>query len=98
MLMPDNFEIREDGTLVIIVNEVEYEFKEMDDFIYSDKKKIILKHHAVINLAANANIKVGPPVLLSSHDSGCYSSLQADLKCYGLQEAVRSTRLYRQDT
>ena len=25
MLMPDNFEIREDGTLVIIVNEVEYE-------------------------------------------------------------------------
>ena len=54
MLMPDNFEIREDGTLVLIVNEVEYEFKEMDDFIYSDKKKIILKHHAVINLAANA--------------------------------------------
>ena len=43
MLMPDNFEIREDGTLVLIVNEVEYEFKEMDDFIYSDKKKIILK-------------------------------------------------------
>ena len=72
MLMPDNYEIREDGTLVIIVNEVEYEFKEMDDFIYSDKKKIILKHHAVINLAANANIKVGPPVLLSSHNSGCF--------------------------
>ena len=72
MLMPDNSEIREDGTLVIIVNEVEYEFKEMDDFIYSDKKKIILKHHAVINLAANANIKVGPPVLLSSHNPGCF--------------------------
>ena len=70
MLMPDNFEIREDGTLVLIVNEVEYEFKEMDDFIYSDKKKIILKHNAVINLAANANIKVEPPILLSSHDSG----------------------------
>lgn len=72
MLMPDNFEVREDGTLVIIVNEVEYEFKEKDDFIYSDKKKIILKHHAVINLAANANIKVGPPVLLSSHNPGCF--------------------------
>ena len=72
MLMPDNYEIREDGTLVIIVNEVEYEFKEKTDFIYSDKKKIILKHHAVINLAANANIKVGPPVLLSSHNSGCF--------------------------
>ena len=72
MLMPDNYEIREDGTLVIMVNEVEYEFKEMDDFIYSDRKKIILKHHAVINLAANANIKVGPPVLLCSHDPGCF--------------------------
>ena len=45
MLMPDNYEIREDGTLVIIVNEVEYEFKEMDDFIYSDKKKIILNQN-----------------------------------------------------
>ena len=72
MLMPDNFEIREDGTLVIIINEVEYEFKEMDDFIYSDKRKIILKHHAVINLASNANIKVGPPILLSSHNAGCF--------------------------
>lgn len=72
MLMPDNYEVREDGTLVIIVNEVEYEFKEMDDFIYSDKRKIILKHHAVINLAANANIKVGAPVLLSSHNPGCF--------------------------
>jgi len=72
MLMPDNFEIREDGTLVIIVNEVEYEFKEKDDFIYSDKKKIILKHHAVINLSLNANIKVGPPMLLSSHSTGCF--------------------------
>ena len=47
MLMPDNYEIREDGTLVIIVNEVEYEFKEMDDFIYSDKKKIILKQEKI---------------------------------------------------
>jgi len=72
MLMPDNYEIREDGTLVIIINEVEYEFKEKDDFIYSDKKKIILKHHAVINLAANANITVGTPVLLSSHNPGCF--------------------------
>ena len=72
MLMPENFKIREDGTLVIIIDEVEYEFREMDDFIYSDKKKIILKHHAVINLASNANIKVGPPVLLSSHNSGCF--------------------------
>lgn len=27
MLMPENYEIREDGTLVIIINEVEYEFK-----------------------------------------------------------------------
>ena len=72
MLMPENYEIRDDGTLVIIINEVEYEFKEMTDFIYSDKKKIILKHHAVINLAANANIKVGPPVLLSSHNPSCF--------------------------
>lgn len=59
MLMPENFEIRDNGVLVIFVNEVEYEFVEKDDFIYSDKKKIILKHHAVINLANNAKIKVG---------------------------------------
>lgn len=72
MLMPENFEIRDNGVLVIFVNEVEYEFVEKDDFIYSDKKKIILKHHAVINLANNAKIKVGPPVLLSSHDSGSF--------------------------
>ena len=72
MLMPENFEIRDYGVLVIFVNEVEYEFVEKDDFIYSDKKKIILKHHAVINLANNAKIKVGPPVLLSSHDSGSF--------------------------
>lgn len=72
MLMPDNYEIRDDGTLVIIVNEVEYEFKEKEDFIFSDKKKIILKHHAVINLAANANIRVEPPTLLSSHNPGCF--------------------------
>lgn len=72
MLMPDNYEIREDGTLAIIINEVQYEFKEKEDFIYSDKKKIILKHHAVINLAANAKIEVGPPRLLCTHDSGCY--------------------------
>ena len=72
MMMPDSYEIRDDGVLVIIVNEVEYEFAEKEDFIYSDKKKIILKHHAVINLANNANIKVGPPVLLSSHDTGSF--------------------------
>ena len=72
MLMPDNYVIREDGTLVIIINEVEYEFKEKDDYIFSDKKKIILKHHAVINLAANAQIKVSPPILLSSHNAGCF--------------------------
>ncbi len=72
MLMPENFEIRDNGVLVIFVNEVEFEFVEKDDFIYSDKKKIILKHHAVINLANNAKIKVGPPVLLSSHDSGSF--------------------------
>ena len=92
MLMPDNFEIRGDGTLVIIINEVEYEFKEMDDFIYSDKKKIILKHHAVINLASNANIKVGPPVLLSSHNSGCFvfyreAILSDGTKYYAIGEA-----------
>ena len=92
MLMPDNYEIREEGTLVIMVNEVEYEFKEMDDFIYSDKKQIILKHHAVINLAANANIKVGPPVLLSSHDSGCFvfyreAILSDGTKFYAIGEA-----------
>ena len=92
MLMPDNFEIREDGTLVIIINEVEYEFKEMDDFIYSDKRKIILKHHAVINLASNANIKVGPPVLLSSHNSGCFvfyreAILSDGTKYYAIGEA-----------
>lgn len=69
MMMPENYEIRDNGKLVIIVNEVEYEFSENEDFIYSDRKKIILKHHAVINLATNANIKVGPPILLSSHDS-----------------------------
>lgn len=39
MLMPENFEIRDNGVLVIFVNEVEYEFVEKDDFIYSDKKK-----------------------------------------------------------
>ncbi len=92
MLMPDNFEIREDGTLVIIINEIEYEFKEMDDFIYSDKKKIILKHHAVINLAANANIKVGPPVLLRSHNSCCFvfcreAILSDGTKFYAIGEA-----------
>ena len=47
MLMPENYEIRDNGSLVIFVNEVEYEFVEKDDFIYSDKKKIILKHHAI---------------------------------------------------
>lgn len=72
MMMPDSYEIRDNGVLVIIVNEVEYEFAEKEDFIYSDKKKIILKHHAVINLANNANINVGPPILLSSHDSGSF--------------------------
>ena len=72
MMMPENYEIRQNGKLVIIVNEVEYEFNENEDFIYSDKKKIILKHHAVINLASNANIKVGPPILLSSHDYNCF--------------------------
>lgn len=72
MLMPENFEIRDNGVLVIFVNEVEFEFVEKDDFIYSDKKKIILKHHAVINLANNAKIKVGPPTLLSSHDPGSF--------------------------
>ena len=72
MMMPDSYEIRDNGVLVIIVNEVEYEFVEKEDFIYSDKKKIILKHHAIINLANNANIKVGPPILLSSHDTGSF--------------------------
>ena len=33
MLMPENFEIRDNGVLVIFVNEVEYEFVEKDDFI-----------------------------------------------------------------
>lgn len=59
MLMPENFEIRDNGVLVIFVNEVEYEFVEKDDFIYSDKKKIILKHHAVINLANNSENQGG---------------------------------------
>lgn len=90
--MPDNFEIRENGALVIIINEVEYEFKEKDDFIYSDNKKIILKYHAIINLAANANIKVGPPVLLSNHDSGCFvfyreAILSDGTKFYAVGEA-----------
>lgn len=39
MMMPDSYEIKENGILAIMVNEVEYEFAEKEDFIYSDKKK-----------------------------------------------------------
>ena len=74
MLMPENFEIRDNGVLVIFVNEVEFEFVEKDDFIYSDKKKIILKHHAVINLANNA--QTGGMALYSRRADEAFAKVQ----------------------
>lgn len=71
MQMPENYKI--DGEkLTVIVGEAEYEFTEKQDFIRSDSKKILMKHHAIVVLAQNANIVVSPPVLLSSHDSSCF--------------------------
>ena len=67
MQMPENFKC-EDNKLTIIVGELEFEFLEKDDFIRSDKKKILMKHHAIVVLAQSAKISVGMPVLLSSHD------------------------------
>lgn len=66
---PNGYELRSDGTLTVTYNNVTYEFFEKDDFVLSDRKKIILKHHAVIALAIECNLTVGPPVLLSGQGS-----------------------------
>ena len=71
MQMPENYKV-EDGKLTIFVDELEFEFLEKSDFIYSDKGKILLKHHAITVLAQGAGIAVGMPVLLSSHDSNSF--------------------------
>ncbi len=71
MEMPENYRIDGDK-LIITVSEVDYEFTEKKDFIRSDSDKILMKHHAIVTLAQNANITVSMPVLLSSHDTSSF--------------------------
>ncbi len=71
MEMPENYRIDGDK-LIITVNEVDYEFTEKKDFIRSDSDKLLMKHHAIVTLAQNANITVSMPVLMSSHDAGSF--------------------------
>lgn len=71
MEMPENYRIDGDK-LIITVNEVDYEFAEKKDFIRSDSEKLLMKHHAIVTLAQNANITVSMPVLMSSHDISSY--------------------------
>lgn len=62
----NGYELRSDGTLAISYNNVTYEFSEKEDYVLSDRKKIILKHHAVIALAFAVNLRVGAPKLITS--------------------------------
>lgn len=82
MQMPENYKV-EDGKLTIFVDELEFEFLEKSDFIYSDKGKILLKHHAITVLAQGAGITVGMPVLLSSHDSNSFVIAREAIKQNG---------------
>ena len=84
MQMPENYKV-EDGKLTIFVDELEFEFLEKSDFIYSDKGKILLKHHAITVLAQGAGIAVGMPVLLSSHDRDSFVIAREAVKQNGVR-------------
>ena len=71
MEMPDKYTINPDGSLTVYVDSQEYVFSK-NQFLKSDKGRILLKHQAVAMLAEMTGVKVREPVLLSNYNPVIY--------------------------
>ncbi len=71
MEMPERVKLNTDKTLTVFLNNDEIILKK-DDYVKSDKGKILLKHKTVRMLADLAKVRIGPPVLMSTHGSTVY--------------------------
>ncbi len=71
MEMPERVKLNTDKSLTVFLGNLEITLTK-DDYLKSDKGKILLKHRTVRMLAEMGKLKVGPPVLLSTHGSSVY--------------------------
>ena len=71
MEMPDRYTINPDGSLTVYVDSQEYTFAK-NQFLKSDKGRILMKHQAIVMLAEMTGVKVKEPVLLSNYNPVIY--------------------------
>ena len=71
MEMPERVKLNTDKSLTVFLNNDEIILKK-EDYVKSDKGKILLKHKTIRMLAEMAKVKIGPPLLISTHSSSVY--------------------------
>lgn len=71
MEMPERVKVNPDDTLTVFVDSAEYSFSR-NQYLKTDKGKILLRHQAIVLLAEMIGVKVKAPVLLSNYNPVIY--------------------------
>lgn len=71
MEMPERIKVNTDKSLTVFLDDAEFQIGPKE-YLKSDKGKILLKHQTVMQLAFMSKTRVGPPILVSTHNPVVY--------------------------